>query len=288
MPTVLAQSNLPKSAAVVVSSETIILRDPNNNLLEKYTSDEQRQKAFNSYGVKPSSLLSPGANKTDPSYNPYKFFDWLADDDNAFIITNILPKANYKYEIEFLYESGNPNYMFGVLSKDATDNSKYTRFTTTVVPRPNNLIDLHVYLSFSSDGYTTISNLPQEKTKMRIEGGKIYINDVEKATISNYNESLAATQELYIFAENYDSVSRPQGVAKIFSFKIYDENDEPLLNLMPATKNGVPGFYDSVSDTFLVNASESGSLIVGNGETPAASLLGASLGTPTSNPDEKE
>lgn len=70
MPKVLAQSNLPNSAAVVVSSETIILRDPNNSILEKYTSDEQRQKALNSYGIKPESLLSPGENKIDPRPKP--------------------------------------------------------------------------------------------------------------------------------------------------------------------------------------------------------------------------
>lgn len=70
MPTVLAQSNLPKSAAVVVSSETIILRDPDNSILEKYTSDEQRQKALNSYGVKPAVLLSPGSNNYVPRPEP--------------------------------------------------------------------------------------------------------------------------------------------------------------------------------------------------------------------------
>lgn len=70
MPTVLAQSNLPKSAAVVVSSETIILRDPDNSILEKYTSDEQKEKSLKSYGLKNDVLLSPGKNPFNPTPEP--------------------------------------------------------------------------------------------------------------------------------------------------------------------------------------------------------------------------
>lgn len=102
MPKVLAQSNLPNSAAVVVSSETIILRDPNNSILEKYTSDEQKQLSLKSYGVKDNVLLSPSKNPFNPKPVP----------------PVVVPEFSFNNGTESLPIWENPPYNVEVVSED--------------------------------------------------------------------------------------------------------------------------------------------------------------------------
>lgn len=286
MPTVLAQSNLPKSAAVVVSSETIILRDPNNSILEKYTSDEQKQLSLKSYGIKPETLLSPGENKTKPAGDPLKFFEWIKEDGDAYIATGFIPNAKTKIQVDFKYIDGNSNYFFGVRSPSAETPSISTRFTATVTIATGNRLLVRVYWGLAASNSTAAFADSIDRAILRIGGGFVQLNDNEPIAITDYDPNIAASQQLFIFAENSSSTDKGRGNAYIFSYKIYDEADNLLMSFKPATLNGEPGLYDEISSTFFGNASESGTFIVGDGETPSANLLGGSLGSPSSISDE--
>ena len=288
MPTVLAQSNLPKSAAVVVSSEYIILRDPNNSILEKYTSDEQKELSLKSYGIKPATLLSPGENKTKPAGDPLKFFDWLKDEGDAYIATGFIPNAKTKIQVDFKYIDGNSNYFFGVASPIPESTAVATRFSVTLSPVQSDRYLARIYWGLNSSSYTATSNALIDRSVLKIGGGFVQLNDNEPIAITDYDPNIAASRQLFIFAENSSNPNNKRGNAYIYSFKIYDETDTILMSLRPATLNGEPGLYDEVSQSFFGNVAESGSLIVGNGNAPSPSLLGVSLGYPSSIPEEIE
>lgn len=286
MPTVLAQSNLPKSAAVVVSSETIILRDPNNSILEKYTSDEQKQKSLKSYGIKPATMLSPGENKFIPLPPAPIFYDWIRDDGGAYIATGFLPSGTTKFVIDFKFISGSANYFFGVQSPDFQDSSINTRFGATLRNLSTDTFEARIYWGNNPFKYSSLTPLPKERQTLRIGGGFAQINDETPVAIEAYSPYIKASKEIFIFADNSDNTNFTIGNTYLFSFKIYDEADNLLMSLKPATLNEVPGLYDEVSRSFFENAAESGSFIVGNGDAPLPSLLGGSFDSPSSSSDE--
>lgn len=287
MPPVLAQSNLPKSAAVVVSSETIILRDPSNDVLEKYTSDEQRQKALKSYGIKPATLLSPGENKVKPIGPTPIFYDWIRDVDAAYIATGFIPKSTTKIQTEFKYIDGSYNYFFGVQSPDVVDSEISTQFGIILVPQSNNRFVARLYWGNDANSFTPTPTVTIDRVNLKVGGGFVQLNETTPVSITGYDPNIEASKELFIFATNRNIIANKQGNTYLFSFKIYDDSDNLLMSLRPATINEVPGLYDEVSGTFFENAADSGSFIVGNGETPSVSLLGGSFDPSSTNSDEE-
>lgn len=264
MPTVLAQSNLPKSAAVVVSSETIILRDPNNSILEKYTSDEQKQLSLKSYGIRPATMLSPGENKIKPEDSNLVFFDWLQNVNRAYINTLLKPQADYKYEIDVEYLSGNSVYQFGVRNYPEGATNGNGRFTNVAVHGENNLMDFHLFFSSNRYAYANIQGLTQGRHLLLIENGSVKVDDSESVVIPDFDSSLKIEQPIFLFSENREGTYEFGGISRFYSFKVYNALGRLLLDLKPATKNGIPGFYDSVTRQLFENANNEGSLLVGN------------------------
>lgn len=267
MPTVLAQSNLPKSAAVVVSSETIILRDPNNNILEKYTSDEQKQKSLKSYGIKPATMLSPGENKTSPDTKNLTFYRWLQNNGEACINSLIKPKFNYKYEFAVKAISSSYPFLFGASDHDASDTGDYKSFRAYMNYRSEQLFTLYLYMTNTGNNYTTITNISNDFEKITIEDGKYYVNDEEIGTIASYDPETALDTYLFIFC--YSNYNTPQfrGNFRLAYFRIYDEYDNILRDFVPASQDGIFGLYDKVSHTLFINANENGSFVGGNDDS---------------------
>lgn len=151
MPTVLAQSNLPKSAAVVVSSETIILRDPNNSILEKYTSDQQKQKSLKSYGIKPETMLSPGENKIDPRPQPpivVPDFDYT--DGNEILPLILNPPFGVEEITTNITAGEGVNaetlvWVGQVTAEALTSSNRVNRFATNLI-----MVEPGMYISFDS------------------------------------------------------------------------------------------------------------------------------------------
>lgn len=264
MPKVLAQSNLPKSAAVVVSSETIVLRDPNNSILEKYTSVEQKQLSLKSYGIKPATLLSPGDNKKKPEGDKLLFFDWLLSDGNAYINTSFLPRADYKYEVDFELVSGSSVYPFGVQYFNSDDTNNNGRFGIVASSNEDGSYDYHLYLSSVRNSYTNLQGLERVRHYLLIENGSVKVDEGEVVELINFNSSLKIGLPLFIFGENRNGTLFKQGRSRLYSFKVYDSLGNLKLDLKPATLNDTPGCYDSVTKHFLENANSAGAFLIGN------------------------
>lgn len=267
MPTVLAQSNLPKSAAVVVSSETIILRDPNNRILEKYTSDEQKQLSLKSYGIKPATMLSPGENKTTPDTRNIIFYHWLQNNNPAYINTLVKPRFNYKYEFAVNADRAHRPILFGASDHDAGSSGTYKSFRATLNVDAELNIELRVVMSDTGDTTTSVPNISHNYDKITIENGKIYVNDEEKATISSYNPNTALDSYLFLFSFSNNNQPASQGTIRLAYFKIFDENNHLLRDFVPASIDGIFGMYDNVSHYLFINANENGSFEGGDDET---------------------
>lgn len=266
MPTVLAQSNLPKNAAVVVSSETIILRDPNNSILKKYTSEEQKQLSLESYGVKPTTLLSPGENETIPDSKKIIFYRWLQNNGEACINSMIKPKSVYKYEFAINYVSGSNPYIFGAADHVAGSDSNFKSISAYIYNASAASFGMRIYMKDEGSTFASLSGITNSFEKIVIEDGKIYVNDVEKATISTYNPETALDTNLFIFSLATENIPSFRGSLRLAYFKIYDENGNLLRDFVPASRDEDFGLYDKVTRALFVKASGDGSFIGGNDE----------------------
>lgn len=276
MPTVLAQSNLPKSAAVVVSSETIILRDPNNSILEKYTSDEQKQLSLKSYGIKPATMLSPGENKTSPDTRNIIYYRWLQNNGRAYINSLIKPKFNYKYEFSISPTSLATSYVFGANDHNVGETGDYKSFRGYLYSNSAHEYILPIYMTKTGGDFTLIRNISINFDKITIEGGKIYVNNEEVGTISSYDPDTALDSYLFLFCNSNNNVPAFQGSYRLAYFKIYDENNSLLRDFVPASQDEIFGLYDKVSRQLFVNANEDGFFVGGNDDTiaPGSNTLG--------------
>lgn len=267
MPKVLAQSNLPNSAAVVVSSETIILRDPNNSIIKKYTSDEQKQLSLKSYGIKPDSLLSPGENKTTPDTRNIIFYRWLQNVGEAYIDSLIKPKSIYKYEYAVNYVSGTNPRLYGASEPVSSGTSTARVISAYMFKTSSPNFELRIYETEDGNTFTSVPNITDSFEKITIEGGKVFVNEEEKATISTYNPEMALGINLFIFCLSNNNVPLFRGSFRLAYFKIFDENRNLLRDFVPASQDEVFGLYDKVSKTLFVNANENGSFVGGNDNT---------------------
>lgn len=277
MPKVLAQSNLPNNAAVVVSSETIILRDPNNSILEKYTSDEQKQASLKSYGVKPATLLSPGDNETEPINKNYKFYNWLRTDGKAFLDSKIIPKSSYKFEISFKYIAGNSAIAFGVLGPLAAPDTSNARLLVIFDKNSENVVDWRVFCSKNTSSNAKRYLDEVSKVNLTIKEGKVFTSGGEEIDIPSYSNALVFSQSFYIFAERRNDIPINNGIMSLYYMKIWDENDNIIFDIVPASRKGIPGAYDKANDVFLSNANSEGAFSVGNGSDEITGLSGFNL-----------
>lgn len=264
MPTVLAQSNLPKSAAVVVSSETIILRDPNNSILEKYTSDEQKQLSLKSYGIKPATLLSPGPNNTKPSPGRVEIFAWLQNNGAAYVNSGVQLKSTDKIEVKFLNVDGATNYICGVNENVTPSSSKKQRFDIFARNFHDGVLDCVAYCNNTTSSSVTISGVPNSQIVATLADGQFIINDMEPAAVPEYDTNLIWSLPLFIFGINNSSALQQQGTFKLFYLKITNSENVIIHNFVPAKQNEAFGLYDTVEQMFYPNSNSEGEFIAGN------------------------
>lgn len=276
MPPVLAQSNLPKSAAVVVSSETIILRDPNNSILEKYTSDEQKQLSLKSYGIKPATLLSPGPNITKPVPGRVEFFAWLQNNGAAYIDTGILLKASDKLEVKFQYIDGNTCYICGVNQNVSGGTSIKKRYDIFIRNIRTDVLDCVAYCNETSGSSVTVADVPISQIVASIADGQFIVNDMEPVEVPQYDATLSWIRPLYIFGINNNNVLQQQGTIKIFYLKITNSENVLVHNFVPAKLNEIFGLYDTIEKLFYPNSNSEGDFIAGN----ESSFLGLDMSNP--------
>lgn len=276
MPPVLAQSNLPKSAAVVVSSETIILRDPNNSILEKYTSDEQKKLSLKSYGIKPATLLSPGENKTIPIDDSLVFHKWLQNVNNAYIDTGIVPLTSYKFEFSAIFADGPIAYIYGARVLIDPTNLTFKNFSGRLALNDYNQPYYRLYWKEQGSGFLDVPNRNNEYVDIVVDKGYVFADGESKGMIPDFSENVVINAPIFLFAFSDESAPVFRGSVKLAYFKIYDENGNLLRDFVPATREEEIGMYDKVSRTLFQNKNNVGNFVAGDDEnvTPIPNTFG--------------
>lgn len=102
---------------------------------------------------------------------------------------------------------------------------------------------------------------------MHLEKGDMYIKNERSGATGNVRADQGVytmTNNLYLFAQNYNGSPRFGGTRQIGYFKYYDKNDELICDLVPCYRknDNVSGMYDLVRKIFLTNVG-SGDFILG-------------------------
>lgn len=162
----------------------------------------------------------------------------IKKNDRVEVIANIDNNTSQSYRCLFGARTGSfsaDNYFF------------FTRFSSNNIP------------CFGKNGQeTTGSNLPYGKTiKIISEANKVsWCNAYDDIVISKINVSGTAIDcnyNCWIGCGNNSNSPDSYCFATYYAFRIYNENDELVLNYIPVKRNsdGVIGFYDTISETFI-------------------------------------
>lgn len=152
--------------------------------------------------------------------------------------------------INFIPTSSGGAYVFG-----AAENSGKLRYMIT-----DNSAQSVLY-GYNGSSYKALSfaNYNGEKhIKYTAKEGLLKCEDLINNTSAQQTEqkSFVMTNNLYLFAQNYNGSARVANIAtKIKSFSYYDKTDTLICDLVPCYRksDGVIGMYDIVRRIFLTN-----------------------------------
>lgn len=172
----------------------------------------------------------------------YTRVDFIQFTGEQVVDTGIICNQNTKLQTYFTREHSSQKYLYGVASDDNT--ASFTaylggswRFGNKYATKPCGTISDYV-------GYGTfVSN-----TQISVTGSV--------STISGVNDFETVGSLLIGTCRSADgAVGSPQFVGKIFFFSMWN-GEEQVLKLIPAIKDGVYGFWDDVSKTFLTSTTD--------------------------------
>lgn len=173
--------------------------------------------------------------------NGIKVIKSITSTGTQYIDTGIIPNADFTYEME-LEDTNMTNFenYFGVGSSEmrvlrsGTNQIKRIIFDYFGEIRPDNEFDII--------------------TKIKVEKNKIYINDnfITEKTVTT---TRPFTKSLLIFQARYLNNLDVYGIFKLYKFKVWNENNDMVLNLIPVLdNNNIPCLYDTLSKKYFYNS----------------------------------
>lgn len=233
---------------LLVSTQDVVLADPENPVFVKYSSEEQLAAAMDSYGYRSlEPLVEPNEN---PTIRP-QFFDYIENDGLAYINTNFIIGAQDEIQAEFAYlEGATTARIFG----DATYyNQKF--FLVTTSGRIGTNFEAGVGSLWETSAVVASYNI----NHILLSATNLKINNEDALTFTtNFNK---CDGPCLLFGVFYSSLRVSN--ARFYYFQIYRDGILQL-SLRPCTYDGVPGMWDEVSETFFGNAADEGAFTVGN------------------------
>lgn len=177
----------------------------------------------------------------------------LTSDGACYINTNIKPNALYAVEIVAAMTQQTTNYdtLFG------TRNGSAGRFTARFYYEKNGALEVHKS-SYPSGNYTAWST-GETKSTMLDTYARLYIKDILRVngvfkngtTTSSVN---AFPYSLFLFANNNAGSVSDYGCCAIKRFKVWNNNDELIMYLVPSLYNGEACMYDLVTGQYFRNS----------------------------------
>ena len=168
-----------------------------------------------------------------------KSVSYIKGDGNSYIDTGIYANPQYKYEIVFEDEnvSAYENY-FGCSNN------------TIRVYRSNTSASI-VAIDYNG-GISTYSIKLRQKNKLVINKNQIYING-NPSNVTSTDSLDTFENTILIFQSLYEGEPDKCGDFKLYSFRMWDENNVLVFDGIPIVEGGVPYLYDRVSNRTLQN-----------------------------------
>ena len=171
----------------------------------------------------------------------YKPVSYLEGDGNSWIDTGILGNLQYKYEM--------------IVEDNTTDN--YENFFGSHIGANDLCICRRIEGKEINFGYngTIFAGfaLPTSKSTIYIDKNKLYINNSLVKTATETTQT-TCHNTISIYTIRNGSTINSMSNIKVYSFKMWNENSELILDLIPVLdKNNTPCMYDKVSKQFFYN-----------------------------------
>ena len=180
-------------------------------------------------------------------YNPIydKEIGYLESSGTQYINTNIIYNGNYRFIVKFLCntmyspEDQASASVFGARSGPTNDSFQFSTFRNGCFAY-NRLYD-HMDIITNTEYIVEFTR-----------NGKLYINNTEKLSdISNLTYN--TPNYIALFALNQLSTITEHFIGRIYYFKLFDENDNIILDLIPVRKGQVGYMFDKVSQQLFEN-----------------------------------
>ena len=243
---------------LLVSSQDVVLADPENPVFVKYSSEEQLSAAMDSYGFREEIPLA------ETIITPKLiFFDFLQTDGVAYINTNYQPNMQYNYSAKFQQLAIDSGAVFGLRLGTASAGRSFILNiqANTLLYRAvcNTTVTAALYKYFDE-----VSDL--QIHEFRLTNGIFYFDDKNYGAPSGFSRNYTFPIPIALggfFTDNVETVTALTAI-RIFEFIVNDGEGNEYLHLKPCTYHGHPGMWDTVSNNFFGNAAGEGDLSVGN------------------------
>ena len=188
------------------------------------------------------------------TYIPYTQLEYIQTTGTQWIDTGVKGNMNYKYEIDFQQTDLGVYYLWGAWGQTSAsgNNMSLVYYTSNLSNR------WALRWDYNSNRGVILPVRDSDRHLVRVDNGEVFFDGVSIGTSAGHNSSLIMDYNLFLgtvdragtVASTYNSKAR------FYSYKVYDENDVLVQNLVPARRTGdnVVGMYDTVSGTFFTNA----------------------------------
>ena len=207
----------------------------------------------------------------------YQRVDWIKAEDGVGAYIDLGFAFDTKATIsmsQYISDTGTNAYPFG-----AAENNGTIRCCLSS-PYVGNGTNTSTFYGSNGNSYISSSiNVVTGANKMEmvIEEGNLTLTNLSTDDVYKNTQQAAytMTNNLYLFAQNYNGTARFGGVRKIGCFKYRDKDNKLICNLIPCYRksDGVVGMYNTVNGAFLTNVG-AGEFVAGN---EAGNYIGASF-----------
>ena len=171
----------------------------------------------------------------------YQRVGYLEGDGNSWIDTGIYANPQYKYEL-VCNDSGS--------GAGLRTYERYFGVSDSTMSLRNKIGEINfMYLNQMYAGQTIPYN---QKHTIIVDKHDVYVDNQLVASASQSTDTTIFDQTVFLFDDNYHSGTSED--LKVYSFKIYNENNELMFDGVPVLDSeGTPCMYDLVTETFFYN-----------------------------------
>lgn len=187
---------------------------------------------------------------------------YLQSSDSQYINTGLYGDTRYKYEIVYQQTEGLRTALWGMRNQPLFDKGPIFAYTWTNSQSIGGDTAMYVTTAAQKMWFKTANNLKKHTFYMDGANSTVTLdNTTNKFSVS---EDFISDYELFLFTNNVAGTAATSAAVKIYSYKVWDENDVLIQHFVPVAINMeigdfvVPenGMWDIVNRTFYPNSGD--------------------------------